>query len=1669
MSSLAGNGGVDVDVETNEGSKANIGSGEGGLPEANNLVFIRGQHRRVVSTDSVNKKATLETNFVFDGTGYISSPYFGFTSHDIERGKSVVGVHKTSFLEELKAGYTITPYNQSTYQVQAVQSDVSLQIDSPIDQTFADIEYQIGNYRCDGTISYPDTASTVLHGSWAPSATKFTSQVKNGYTISTGSSEHGEATVAQVVNDQKLALSAKFVRTFESEPIYVVYGPRGKGLVSASAGTSKIHGSDPCKVGHPCHQPTKFLKELRVGDVISINNGTHELDRTVSVIEDDAHMQLSECLTPNAHYNDAGQYCVGMGDDFSEGKLPTTSRFKIKTFKAEPYTYQKQAAGKVISSYVGVSSRAAISVSVDQASMGGDAVSLTHKIGRGYAIVVRTQAQTASSPPVYERRVVKKVTSQNTLIVDRKFSRSFDSTVDGASDFHFDSCPSATSENGLARRENGPGVISSTGVSQVYNNNRFTEVDSTDAQFQTNLAVGYYIVLSSTGVKRMVTKIVTDTRVHIEAPFHSYTNGAPVSFTNHAYQYEVANGYDKNGAVVANDRYDVWEDIGSDYFLSWKPQQNTGGSNSRQQGPISDARQLFSHQRMSSVTSSGASVLSQDPYLLSAPVCYNNGRCVDKNSHSLVGIEKVIQNADGSVRKGEIMSSSTGNAIHDLVAVGDTLPFYQDCKPSCTITATANGISETREVVGTVTAHNATHLYTTLPFTYNGTSHQSQYANQAVPGFVPAGTTAYSTFPDVEFRVRYVTATGYAHWCPNGQAGGADCDSKTLTGSSKETKTKFHSETSPQWTITLPCDGTGAAADAENRTISQVHSDTQLTVHDAFTTNRNKVNYCIGSIPALGRVTSPQGHVKVYGDSDSRFLEQLKVQYMVTIGGLDRTITSIQSNSEMTVNRPFTNGVNQKSAMFFSRKVGTGEVSTSAGSTDVRGTTDVTQTKFNEEISVGDMIFLGKHYRMVTEVLTATKLKVDLPFTLMTNTISGQTHGHYKSSLNYESCITYDIGDYVNASTYETKHVYVEDACEIKLGCCGHKLSGQVQPDRLAFFKVRPRHSNVNIKVVATTIEDNIDLIAKKDSVPSTSSYDYTSVRESNPWALTIPAGDITCGDSYVGYNVSTTLGVQAHINAPSHGTVDDTKTLDADAVSLTGVETYAPSNCSFFYIAVRGDNRYPQKTGASEYTLIVYEEFDFSDFICGDAATDTSMGDAGKDSCHHLGLSAVEDAAFVLNEEDSRAVARLTPSSNMRKGAMYHSQKVHIQHGFEFVASVRISHFTVGCNHITNPSGFCGGADGIAIIIHEDLDGDKDIGCYGSGLGYGTVVNSDQGSDWARSRCLTYSSAAASDKCDSGLAAGTVDGDITNVPNALHQDNGTFTDACALMALCNPLDNGCGGTCGMPSCQRAIGRVVAIEFDTWNNLKLHDPKQGVSRWYVNATEFVGYNDNHVAIFSSDSVYGTSTDHASPNHFGATPSIPNIADGRNHTIKVKYYHAEPRYIRSNRKGRGVPHETAVATNGDCKDNTGATDSANRNLAPDACYPQSLTNVNPGQLVVFVDDMHKPALMVKISLMPGDGTGQSCHDNDIDRCVLDSQGNAYLGFTAATGGERIGVTMDPNGVTSTLRQVPDPTDWNKAVEDASLKIGGAQKHEVLSMKFCQHHGCAEVGGNMMVSK
>jgi len=1574
IESTTGSDGKQFKNVKNDGSAGDISAQRSDTQSENGvevqwLVNVRGQYERIAATSTSNGAgfANLASHFDFEGTGYVASPYFGQTWGGADRFKSLVGVHKTKFTKELKATYTVTPYTKSTYTVSSVQSDTQATLTSAWTETFNNIEFQIGNIPVSGTISYPDTSKQDVYGSWPPNPSKFTTELKDGYTIqcsgSTGAGGSCGGTnvrVKHIYNDQHLYVDPRFTTTFHNRAFKIEMGPRGTGLVSGTATQQRLEGSDPCKVANneACYENTRFLAELRIGDRIAINaNRTGDTQqRTVHAIQDDAHLELDQALTE---------------------KLNTESKFKIKTFHSSPFTYARKADGGL----AGVTGTNSLKI------MGYNSSTFTKNLMAGYAIIVKVPG-TGANPAMYQKRNVVSIESETSLTIDSPFTAAFGTFVDASpvTYYNYESCPSLTYENFDLRTENGHGVITSLGVNLVYDNVQYSKITTAAyaganvnsgkaAVFMKHLKVGYLLTMDSK--TRTVTKIVSDTLLHVDRAFSEN-----VEYRDYSYRYSVR----KTG----------------DYFFHWKPATETGTYH--EMANATDA--MIYSRNMIATTANGKQINSankrkQNEYLAYPPVCYNTGRCVPKSSHSLVGVESIQESV-------KILSSTLPHqaVVANYVQLrGSTLngdEYLTNCKPTCTIMVMKSDLTqaETRRVSRKV---NSTFIQTTNVFR------------------LPVGAD------DFVGRVRYVTGTGTVT---------ASSSSRAITGASKETKTKFNSEFASGWTITIGCGGATCAGSsctidgdcnvrskptggkctanvctAETKNITAVKSDTQLETTAAFTNAYAKVDYTIGMIPGLGYITSSQSSKIVDGNDNTRFLEQLKVNYTITWGTQTRTIHAIISNKLLQIHTAFdTPGITTPASYKFSGKKGTGEVIVSTDTPKiVNGTQDVTQTQFQNELALGYLFMLGTDYKVVTAITSNTRLDVDKAF--------GKTYS--KDDYNYESCWL-SLGNEGGVATssqsadltqYTNKKVYVEDACEIKPGCCGFKVSSVVFPDRFAYYKIRPPHTNMNIRVVVKTTEDNVDLVVKKSAVPTTSSYDFKSVRESNPWALTVPQERITC-PAFIGSS-----------------------------------EQHAPNNCDYWYIGVRGDNRYPQKTGASEYDLYVYTEFDWPNFLCSDAKPDQ-----GLNKCKWLGVMKNEDANMAFND-DSQAVMRLTPAVAQTKGSMFYSTKVHLYDGFETSFQFRMTGFTVGCNSVLYPSGFCGGGDGFAFVIQKHDD--KQIGCTGAALGYAKADANKQGNDWARHRCTSVSADA------DGTAPALDPGNPTYPATCDQDDDGNFGDVCIQGSLCQVTgarNGGCGtsGACGFQSCDAAIGQVLAVEFDTWNNLKLHDPKQGVSRWWINATEFVGYNDNHVAIFSSNLPGGLESDHALNEHFAATPSIPNLADGKNHTVKIKYWpqlndpgkETDGTYNRTNLKLRGKGHNTVVPTCGDCED----TNSPTKYPAPDHCYPCKTRNNRPGNFAVFIDDMKRPVLQTAISLRKH----ASCYDQDRDRCVLDEIGNAYIGFTAATGGERAQGRSSKGAHLSYVSGLS-----GAAAENAGKMLGAAQNHEILNWKFCNQIGCVPI--------
>merc|ERR1711871_422506 len=360
------------------------------------LVNVRGQYEKVLSFTAGNE-AEIENELDFEGTGYVASPYFGKTWGGANRDKGLVGLHKTKFTTELRAGYTVIPYEQGTYTVNSVQTDTQATLSSAWTDTFSNVEFQVGNIPLSGTHSYPDTSKQDMYGSWPPNPTKFTTELKDGYTIACKTASCGSTGVRikHVYNDQHLHIDPRFTRSFDGEELVIETGFRGTGLISGQAGNTRVDGSDPCRTSNsePCRENTRFLTELRRSDKIEINQNASGVTtgKTIDELYDDAHLQLTTDLS---------------------AMLSTSSTFRIKSFHSSPFTFARKAAG-------GLSHN--MSPNGNQLKVEGhNSSTFTKNLMEGYAIIMKMPVSS-----VYEKRTVTAITAENALEIDAPFSENF--------------------------------------------------------------------------------------------------------------------------------------------------------------------------------------------------------------------------------------------------------------------------------------------------------------------------------------------------------------------------------------------------------------------------------------------------------------------------------------------------------------------------------------------------------------------------------------------------------------------------------------------------------------------------------------------------------------------------------------------------------------------------------------------------------------------------------------------------------------------------------------------------------------------------------------------------------------------------------------------------------------------------------------------------------------------------------------------------------------------------------------------------------------------------------------------------------------------------------------------------------------------------------------------
>jgi hypothetical protein len=507
--------------------------------------------------------------------------------------------------------------------------------------------------------------------------------------------------------------------------------------------------------------------------------------------------------------------------------------------------------------------------------------------------------------------------------------------------------------------------------------------------------------------------------------------------------------------------------------------------------------------------------------------------------------------------------------------------------------------------------------------------------------------------------------------------------------------------------------------------------------------------------------------------------------------------------------------------------------------------------------------------------------------------------------------------------------------CDIDPGCCGFLVASVVAPQAFAYYSIKPDHGNYNLRLAVFTVNDNLDVYTRRadhgSGRPDATSYDSTSVRESVPWAIDEDASAFSCspglGVSALGINLSVPSVAGGAFNF-SLGGVGVTSPY-ANALGYPSVSTTAP-DCVPWTVGVMGDNRYPQTVGASEYSARFFLDFNYAGFGCADSGApldDSSLvGDpAARSRCVESGLRFVRDAtalqsaaatppaappeaggAAALPPSGSNATAwvvRLTESERrsglgftpwavttgpsypmaQRSGAVWWRNKVSLLDGFEtnFVFQVTDPSQCGGDDRL------CDGGDGFALVITNDARQENASARFNDGWDcYPAPAGTPGDSPPSRNGCdpATFSPGAAPYP-DGGWPAGLIGCPADGLGYGFSKKSSTVNYFGAWQ-----------------ECTLGLRKSLAVEFDLFYNVERRDPRQGAQRWWINATEYVSYNDNHVGVFASTqpayasqpwgasqaSLVALHSDDENGAHMGSTPSVLTMADFQQHTVKVRY-------------------------------------------------------------------------------------------------------------------------------------------------------------------------------------
>eukprot|EP00697_Spironema_sp_BW2_P001842 gnl/Spiro4/12473_TR6585_c0_g1_i2.p1 gnl/Spiro4/12473_TR6585_c0_g1~~gnl/Spiro4/12473_TR6585_c0_g1_i2.p1 ORF type:complete len:434 (+),score=103.06 gnl/Spiro4/12473_TR6585_c0_g1_i2:75-1304(+) len=127
----------------------------------------------------------------------------------------------------------------------------------------------------------------------------------------------------------------------------------------------------------------------------------------------------------------------------------------------------------------------------------------------------------------------------------------------------------------------------------------------------------------------------------------------------------------------------------------------------------------------------------------------------------------------------------------------------------------------------------------------------------------------------------------------------------------------------------------------------------------------------------------------------------------------------------------------------------------------------------------------------------------------------------------------------------------------------GVPVIGSVPAGQWLYYSVTfGTNRNVNLVVTATTVNDNLGLVASADSYPTLASYTATSIRASNPWAMVLTPTTLATGGTWI-------IGVYGANVAPQQtGNTDFTLVINLEFNFMSFSNCSTPANCN---LAVQG------------------------------------------------------------------------------------------------------------------------------------------------------------------------------------------------------------------------------------------------------------------------------------------------------------------------------------------------------------------------------------------------------------------------------------------------------------------------------------------------------------------